>query len=101
MGSFVTCAVSTSISKRSATFCLAVGRMPSYSAARRALNSSSVRDAAPDGLNVECVCVASDVPISLSAAASLRLCCLFDDMIVSDSEFPFAPVGQAPRMPTS
>jgi len=59
------------------------GRRPDFSAARRALNASSVLDPAPDGLKVDCLWVASDVPIFLMAAASFRLCCLLKDMIVS------------------
>ena len=59
------------------------GRRPDFSAARRALNASRVLDPAPDGLNVECLWVANDVPIFLMAAASFRLCCLLKDMIVS------------------
>src|SRR6478609_1187235 len=54
--------------------------MPSFSAVRRALNSSSVLDATPEGLKVDSVCVVSEVPIFFSAAANFRLC--FDAMIV-------------------
>jgi hypothetical protein len=54
------------------------------------LNSSSVFEAIPEGLNVECVWVASVVPIRFSTAASFRLWSLLLDMMVAPSSMPAA-----------